>query len=148
VGKKSFLRAMRILMVDDNPGDIRLVKEALQGSNIQYNLYSVNNGEEALSSLRHKQEAEYFTKPDLILLDLNLPIKSGREVLQEIKQDKRICDIPVIIFSSSRSKDDIDQMYELGALSFISKPENLDNFTDLVQELENFWMNVSASSSE
>jgi two-component system response regulator len=135
-------------MVDDNPGDIRLVKEALQDSHIQHILHCVHNGEEALSYLHQKREAEYFTKPDLILLDLNLPKKNGRQVLEEIKQDKKICDIPVVILSSSRSKDDIVQMYELGAHSYIPKPETLDNFTDLVQEIENFWMNLPASPSE
>ena len=129
----------RILVVDDEKDILELLK---------YNLDKEGYQVKTTADSRNAVKLAMEFKPDLILLDLNLPIKSGREVLQEIKQDKRICDIPVIIFSSSRSKDDIDQMYELGALSFISKPENLDNFTDLVQELENFWMNVSASSSE
>ena len=135
-------------MIDDNPGDIRLVKEALQDSPIRYILHSVHNGEDALRYLRQNQEGEFFAKPDLILLDLNLPKKNGSQVLEEIKQDKRIWDIPVIILSSSRSKNDIDLMYQLGAHSYIPKPESLENFAGLVQEIEKFRMNLPSLPSD
>jgi len=134
-------------MVEDNPGDIRLVEEALEDTHVKYRLHAVHDGEKALSYLRQSKETQDVTKPDLILLDLNLPKKNGHQVLEEIKQDEKLCNIPVIILSSSRSKDDIVQADKRGAHAYIPKPENFDDYTDLVQEIEKIWVKLPATPS-
>lgn len=133
---------INILLVEDNPGDVRLTKEALLESKIYNNLDVVMDGAEALALLH--AEGKYADRriPDLILLDLNLPKKDGREVLAEIKQDPELRRIPVVILTTSRAEADILKTYDLHANCYITKPVDLDQFITVVRAIENFWMTI------
>lgn len=131
-----------ILLIEDNPGDILLTKEAFSECNEIHNIDCVKDGIEALKYLRKQGEYKDATTPDLILLDLNLPKKDGREVLEEIKEDSVLKSIPVIILSTSKNETDIHRTYELKANCYISKPVELDNFFNIILELERFWFNT------
>lgn len=134
------MSVVEILLVEDNPGDSRLVQEVLQNSKINNNLYIVSDGEEALSFIR--KEGKYSSKPspNLILLDLNLPKKDGREVLQELKTNEEYKKIPIIVLTTSKSEDDINKTYNLHVNSYLTKPVDLDDFNNLVKSIEDFWM--------
>lgn len=131
-----------ILLVEDNPGDVRLTTEALKEDKLHNNLHVVKDGIEAMAFLR--QEGEYADKPrpDLILLDLNLPKKTGREVLEEIKADESLRRIPVVILTTSQAEEDILQTYDLHANCYITKPVNLEQFIKVIRSIEQFWLTI------
>ena len=135
-------KEIEILLVEDNPGDVRLTIEALKDGKIRNHLNVASDGEEALAFLR--QQGQYATapKPDLILLDLNLPKKDGREVLKEIKQEKDLKRIPVVILTTSTAEKDIIKTYDLHANCYINKPVDFDQFTSVVKSIEDFWFTV------
>ena len=131
-----------ILLVEDNPGDVRLTQEALKDAKLKVNLHVVNDGVEAMAFLRH--EGKYESKPsaDLVLLDLNLPKKDGREVLAEIKGDSVLRRTPVVIVTTSKAEEDIVRTYDLHANCYVTKPLDLDQFVTMVQSIEHFWLTI------
>ena len=133
---------MQILLVEDNPGDIRLTQEALKEGVIKNNLNVVKDGVEALDYLKRKGKYMNQPTPDIILLDLNLPRKDGREVLAEIKSDENLKLIPVIILTTSDADQDILRSYKLHANCFITKPVDLDQFIFIIRQIEIFWFTV------
>ncbi len=133
-------RAIEILLVEDNPGDIRLTREALIDSRVYNHLSVVIDGIEAMKYLRKEAEYSDVKTPDLILLDLNLPKMDGREVLEEIKKMEDKSDIPIIVLTTSDDEKDIVITRELGASYYITKPAMLENFIDMVQSIEDFWI--------
>ncbi len=135
-------RPIEILLVEDNPGDVRLTKEALKEGKVMNILNTVEDGEEALAYLRRQGAYAQATRPDLVLLDLNLPRKSGREVLAEIKEDPDLKRIPVVILTVSEAEQDIIKSYNLHANCYITKPVNLEQFIDVVKSIEDFWLTV------
>jgi chemotaxis family two-component system response regulator Rcp1 len=136
------LKCVEILLVEDNPVDVLVTKRALQGGNVCNNLHVVQDGEEAMDFLYQRGKYSNAPRPGLILLDLNLPKKSGREVLAEIKQDPGLLHIPVIVLTTSEADADILLSYSLHANCFITKPVDLDKFTDVVRSIEGFWFTV------
>jgi chemotaxis family two-component system response regulator Rcp1 len=133
-----------VLLVEDNPGDIRLTEEAFKEASLDCNLHVVEDGEEALAFLNREGKYRDAPTPDFILLDLNLPKKDGRQVLKEIKDNSALKYIPVIILSTSKSEDDIIKTYNLHANCYISKPVDLDNFIEVVQNIKSFWFTIVA----
>jgi chemotaxis family two-component system response regulator Rcp1 len=136
------MRSIEILLVEDNPGDVRLTQEAFKEGKVGNNLYVVADGEQALAFLRREGRYAGAPRPDIILLDLHLPKKSGREVLSEIKQDEDLRTIPVLVLTTSKAEEDILRAYELHANCYISKPVELDEFFEAVRSIENFWLTV------
>ena len=136
------VKPVEILMVEDNPGDIRLTMEAIRESKLHNNLHVVKDGIEALAYLRQEGDYADLPRPDLILLDLNLPKKDGREVLREIKMDKEIGRIPVVILTTSQAEEDVLKTYDLHANCFITKPVDLEQFIKVVQSIEFFWLTI------
>ena len=135
-------RPIVILMVEDNPGDVRLTVEALKEGKVRNILHTVEDGEEAMKFLRRQDPYTKSPKPDLVLLDLNLPKKNGREVLAEIKEDPNLRRIPVVILTVSEAEQDIIKSYNLHANCYITKPVNLDQFIKVVRSIEDFWLTV------
>ena len=135
-------RPIEILLVEDNPGDVRLAIEALRESKVRNNLHVARDGVEALAFLRREQPHDEAPRPDLILLDLNLPRKDGRQVLAEIKVDPRLHTIPVVILTTSRAEQDVLRSYELQANCYITKPVDLDQFITVVKSIEDFWLTI------
>jgi two-component system, chemotaxis family, response regulator Rcp1 len=129
-----------ILMVEDNPADVRLTREAFAEGKINNALHVVSDGVEAMAFLRQEPPYTHAPRPDLILLDLNLPRKDGREVLAEIKSDPALRRIPVAILTTSRSEADVLRAYDLHANCYITKPVDLDHFLEIVRSVENFWL--------
>lgn len=136
------MRAIEILMVEDSDGDIRLTKEALKEGKLKNNFHVAQDGLEALAFLHKEGKHINAPRPDLIFLDLNLPKKSGREVLMEIKEDPDLRRIPVVILTTSSSEQDIIKSYNLHANCYITKPVDLDRFIDVVKQIEGFWFNI------
>ncbi len=136
-------RAPLILLVEDNLGDARLVSEALRESAGGSQLRHVDDGVEALAFLRRQGAHDGAARPDLILLDLNLPRKSGREVLAEIKADDTLRRIPVVILTSSQSDEDVLSMYTLNANCYVPKPADLDQFLAAIRSIEQFWFKTA-----
>lgn len=136
------IRTFEILLVEDNPGDSRLVIEAFRDSETLNNLHTVDDGEEAMSFLLQEGKYADAPRPDLILLDLNLPKKDGREVLAEIKGDSELRRIPVVIMTMSSAEEDILNTYNLHVNSYITKPVDLDNFMNMFKSVEEFWLRV------
>ena len=130
------------LLVEDNPGDARLIREMLREVKVRNNLNVVTDGVEALAYLRCEGQYAGATRPDLVLLDLNLPRKDGRQVLAEIKVDPRLRTIPVVVLTTSRAEQDVLRTYELQANCYITKPVDLDQFIKVVQAVEGFWLSV------
>jgi len=141
-------RPIEILLVEDNAGDARLATEALREAKVHNNLYWVPDGEEALAFLRREGAHAQAARPDLILLDLNLPRKDGREVLQEIKADPGLRRIPVVVLTTSQAEEDILRAYNLNANCYISKPVDLDQFIKVVRSIEDFWLSIVKLPSE
>lgn len=139
---KDTCRPIEILMVEDNPGDVRLTVEALKEGKVRNNFHTVADGEEALAFLRRQGPYAEVPRPDLVLLDLNLPKKNGREVLEEIKHDPDLKRIPVVILTVSQAEQDILKSYNLHANCYITKPVDLDHFLEVVRSIENFWLTV------
>ena len=137
-------RPIEILLVEDSPTDALLTREALEQSKILNQLHRVENGVEALAFLRREGQYAGTPRPDLILLDLNLPKKSGIEVLQEIKEDADLRIIPVVVLTTSKSEEDIVKSYDLHANCYIIKPVDFDKFTVAIQSIREFWFSVVA----
>jgi chemotaxis family two-component system response regulator Rcp1 len=131
-----------ILLVEDNSGDVRLTQEAFREGKINVNLHVVRDGEEAMAFLRNEGRFENVPRPDLILLDLNLPRKDGREVLADLKSDDNLKAIPVVILTVSKAEEDILKTYHLNANAYIVKPVDLDQFIRIVRVIEDFWLTV------
>lgn len=135
-------RPIEILLVEDSAADIRLTEEALKEGKVQNHLNIARDGEETLRFLRREGENANAPRPDLILLDLNLPKKDGREVLEEIKADADLKRIPVVVMTTSQAEEDILKAYNLNANCYITKPVDLDKFINVVQSIEDFWLTV------
>lgn len=133
---------VQILMAEDNPDDVFLTKEALRETKLHVNLSVVDNGVKAMQFLRREGPYADAPRPDLILLDLNMPIKDGREVLTEIKADDDLKSIPVVILTTSQAEEDILRAYRLHANCYVTKPIDFEQFLKLIQTLEDFWLTV------
>lgn len=133
---------LKILLVEDNPGDVRLTMEALKDAEVSNQLSVVRDGVEAMEFLRREGKYNNAPRPDLILLDLNLPRKDGRQVLKEIKADETLRRIPVVVLTTSRAEEDILKAYDLSANCYITKPVDLDQFTQVMQAIEVFWLTI------
>ena len=133
---------IEILLVEDNPGDVRLTKEAIREAKIRNRLNVVKDGEEAVAYVRRQGEFADQPRPDLILLDLNLPKKDGREVLQDLKSDPDLHRIPVVVLTSSAAEQDILSMYDLYANAYVTKPVDLEQFMHVVSSIQDFWLNI------
>ena len=131
---------MELLLVEDNPGDVRLTREALKEGQVLVNLNVAVDGVEAIDFLRHLGKFKDAPRPDLILLDLNLPRKNGREVLAEIKTDPNLLRIPVVVMTTSKARQDVEKAYALNANCYIAKPIGLDDFIGIVHSIEDFWL--------
>jgi CheY-like chemotaxis protein len=131
-----------ILLVEDNLGDVRLTQEAFRQGRIAHRLSVVSDGEEALSFLRREGQYANAPRPDLILLDLSLPKRDGREVLQDLKNDPELRNIPVVVLTTSDAEQDIERAYELYANSYLIKPVQMDEFLRKIRCLETFWLKV------
>jgi CheY-like chemotaxis protein len=134
--------AIQILLVEDNPGDARLTQEALKEATVRNELSHVADGVEALAFLRRQGKYIRSPRPDLILLDLNLPRKDGREVLAEIKADQALKRIPVVVLTTSQSEEDVGRAYALCANCYVSKPVDLNQFFRVIKSIEDFWLTV------
>lgn len=137
------IRPIEILLVEDSPGDVRLTKEIFRDGKVLNNLSVVENGVEAMAFLGREGPYVNMPHPDLILLDLNLPKKDGREVLAEIKADENLKRIPVVVLTTSQAEEDILKVYNLHANCYITKPINLDQFINVVKAIEEFWLTVA-----
>ena len=135
-------KPIEILLVEDNPGDVRLTIEALKDAKVLNHLNVAKDGVQALAMLRHLGPYASAVRPDLILLDLNLPLKDGREVLAEIKTDDGLKRIPVVILTTSKAEEDILKTYNLHANCYITKPVDLGQFITVVKSIEDFWFTV------
>jgi two-component system, chemotaxis family, response regulator Rcp1 len=134
--------SIQVLLVEDNPGDVRLTKEALKEGKLLNQLTVVGDGVEALLFLRKEGKYADAIQPELILLDLNLPKKDGREVLAEIKADPKLRRIPVVVLTTSSAEEDILKIYDLHANCYITKPVDLEQFMGVVKSIEDFWVSV------
>jgi CheY-like chemotaxis protein len=139
---QAWARPVDILLVEDNPGDVRLTRELLGASRVRNSLAAVSNGVEAMAYLRNEGKYANAPRPDLILLDLNLPRMDGREVLAEVKQDPDLKRIPVVVLTSSKAEDDILKTYNLHANCYVTKPIGLEQFAGVVHAIEGFWLSI------
>jgi len=135
-------RPVEILLVEDNPGDVRLTLEAMKENKVYINMHVVEDGERAMAFLRQQGQYADMPRPDLILLDLNLPKKDGRQVLAEIKSDPGLKRIPVVILTTSAAEEDILKTYDLHANCYVTKPVDLDQFIKVVRSIEEFWLSI------
>jgi CheY-like chemotaxis protein len=133
---------VEILLAEDNPGDAKLTRKALEQGNIINNLHHVTDGKEALAFLRQEGEYDDEPRPDLVLLDLNMPRMDGRDLLERIKDDPDLRRIPVVVMTSSEAEEDIVQSYDLHANAYLTKPIDFDGFLDIVGTIEDFWLTV------
>jgi chemotaxis family two-component system response regulator Rcp1 len=133
---------IEVLLVEDSPGDVRLTREALKDAKVHVHLHVVSDGAEAMAFLGREGEHLNSPRPDLILLDLNLPKKDGREVLEEIKESPTLKSIPVVILTTSESETDIQGSYQHHANCYITKPVDLDGFLKVVKSIDSFWLSV------
>lgn len=136
------MRLVEILLVEDNPGDARLAMEALKDAKVKNKLHWVEDGVEAMAFLRREGKYSDAPHPDVILLDLNLPRKDGREVLEEIKRDEDLRRIPVVILTASNAEEDIIKTYNLHANCYIRKPVDFDRFIEVVKSIDYFWLTI------
>jgi len=139
---------VEILLVEDNEADIRLTQEGIKEAKIHNNLCVTRNGEEAMSFLHKRGDYKDAVTPDLILLDLNLPKKDGREVLEEIKSDENLSHIPVVILTTSEAEKDIIKSYKLHANCYVNKPMGIDQFVEVIKAIEDFWFTIVKLPSE
>ncbi len=135
-------KSINILLVEDNPGDVRLTVEALKDCKVNNKVYVAKDGEAALAFLNKKGQYVNMSRPDLILLDWNLPRKNGSEVLAEIKSDNNLKTIPVIVLTSSKAEQDIIKAYDLHANCYITKPVDLNQFLSAINSIEDFWFSI------
>jgi chemotaxis family two-component system response regulator Rcp1 len=133
---------INVLLVEDSPGDVRLTKEAFKDAKMLIKLHVASDGAQAMAFLKREGEHAAVPRPDLILLDLNLPKKDGREVLEEIKESPTLKSIPVVILTTSASQSDILKSYQLHANCYITKPVDLDGFLKVVKSIDSFWLSV------
>jgi len=140
--RNGFGMPIEILLVEDNAADVRLTREALKDAKVLNNLSVVEDGVKAMSFLRRQSGFEDAPRPDLILLDLNLPRKNGREVLAELKNDLSLRRIPVVILTISKAEEDILKSYDLHANCYITKPVDLNQFTTIIKSIEDFWLTI------
>jgi CheY-like chemotaxis protein len=145
---ESGARLIEILLIEDNPGDVILTQEAFKSANIGNNIEVVVDGEQALDYLHKRGSYAEAKTPDIILLDLNIPKKDGREVLEEIKQDQHLRRIPIVILTSSKAENDVAVSYGLHANCYMVKPPSLESFRDIVGAIENFWFSIVVLPSE
>ena len=136
------VKPIEILLVEDNPGDADLAREALEGSKFNNILNVVDDGEKAMEYLRRDGLYAEVSRPDLILLDLNIPKKDGRQVLAEIKEDDNLKRIPVVILTTSRAEEDVIKSYNLHCNCYITKPIDLNQFLSVVRSIEDFWLSI------
>jgi two-component system, chemotaxis family, response regulator Rcp1 len=142
VSVEARITAFEVLLVEDSPGDVRLTRESFKDAKVHINLHVASDGVEAMAVLHREGKYKDVPRPDLILLDLNLPKKSGREVLEEIKADSALMSIPVVILTTSASDEDVLRSYLLHANCFITKPVDLAGFLKVVQSIDNFWLSI------
>lgn len=135
-------KQIEILLVEDNEGDVGLVEEVFHEAKIRNKLNVAEDGEEAILFLRKEGKFSNAPRPDIILLDLNLPLKDGREVLKEIKEDDDLKRIPVVVLTTSKAEEDVLKSYNLHANSYITKPVDFDQFIRVIKSIENFWLDV------
>ena len=140
--------AFEVLLLEDSPGDVRLTRKAFKDAKVHINLSVAPDGVEAMAFLRREGKHAGVPRPDLILLDLNLPRKSGREVLEEIKGDPTLMSIPVVVLTTSMSEQDVLRSYLLHVNCFITKPVDLDGFLKVVKSIDNFWLSVAELPNE
>jgi two-component system, chemotaxis family, response regulator Rcp1 len=133
---------IELLLVEDNPGDVRLLRETFKEARVRINLHVASDGVEAMAFLTHEREHAHAPRPDLILLDLNLPKKDGREVLEEIKGNPVLKRIPVVILTTSELDTDVMQSYDSHANCYITKPVDFDGFLKVVRSIDGFWLSV------
>jgi chemotaxis family two-component system response regulator Rcp1 len=138
----SELNLITILLVEDNPGDVRLVQEIFQDGKIYNRLQIARDGEQAMDFIRQRGDFKDAPRPDLILLDLNLPKKNGAEVLEEIKNDPILHSIPIIILTASKAEEDIARAYDHYANCYLTKPIDLNQFISVVQQIKTFWLSI------
>jgi two-component system response regulator len=136
------IKPAEILLVEDSPTDVLLAREALEHAKVLNTLHVVSDGVEAMAFLRREAPYENVPRPDLVLLDLNLPRKDGREVLAEVKNDENLKRIPIVVLTTSRAEEDIFKAYGLHANCYVTKPVDFDQFADVVKMIENFWFTV------
>jgi two-component system, chemotaxis family, response regulator Rcp1 len=135
-------RDIEVLLVEDNPGDVRLIVEGLNEGTARHTLHVAHDGVEALEFLRHQGRFADSARPDLILLDLNLPRMDGRELLAEVKSDADLQTIPVVVLTTSGAAQDVLHSYQLHANCYVTKPVDLEQFLNVVKSIEEFWMSV------
>ncbi|MGC2197594.1 MAG: response regulator [Terriglobales bacterium] len=133
-----------VLLVDDNPADLDLTRDVLGKSKVRFHVSTVGDGEEAMEFLRGQGKFVAAPRPDIIVLDLNLPRKDGREVLSEVRSDPALARIPVVVFTTSQASSDVNRSYELGANCYLRKPGNLADFTRVVQSMADFWLSFAS----
>lgn len=136
-------RPLEILLVEDNVGDVQLTREAMSEGHLRGRLHVAEDGVEALRFLRRESPYADAPRPDLVLLDLNLPRKPGHEVLAELKADPELCAIPVVVLTTSQSPEDVLRVYRMHANAFITKPVDLESFLRVMKSIEEFWFNVA-----
>lgn len=136
------LKLIEVLLVEDDPQDVEITKEVMELSKVKLNINVVSNGAEALSYLRKEDGFDNAVRPDLILLDLNMPKMNGREFLEEVKKDESLKVIPVVVLTTSKADEDIVKTYMLGASCYVTKPVGLEQFQKVVHAVENFWFTV------
>ena len=134
--------SINILLVEDNPADARLIKEVFKDTKIKNNLYVVKDGVDAMAFLNQEDQYADIPRPDVILLDLNLPRKDGREVLKELKEDNALKRVPIVILTTSNAKEDIIRTYNNHANCYITKPVDFDKFLKVINSIEDFWLTV------
>lgn len=135
-------KPVEILLVEDSEGDIGLIEEVFEDAKIRNNLHVVEDGEDAIFFLRNEGKFSDVPRPDIILLDLNLPKKDGREVLREVKGDDGLKNIPIVVLTTSKAEEDILKSYNLYANAYITKPVNFDQFIRVIKSIEDFWLEV------
>ncbi len=145
---RKITQTVNILLVEDNPGDVRLTQEALKEGRFQYDLNIVTDGEEALEYLLKRGKYTQASTPDIIFLDLNLPRKDGREVLGEVKTHDSVKHIPVVVLTTSEAGPDVIHSYQLHANCYITKPVDINRFIEVIRGIENFWFNIVTLPSD
>jgi CheY-like chemotaxis protein len=133
---------IEVLLVEDDPGDVLLIREAFEFNKVHNNLHVVSDGEQALAYLRREGEHAGANRPDLVLLDLNLPRKDGREVLAEVKQDEHLRTIPVVVLTTSEAEEDVLKSYQLHANAYVTKPVDFERFVSIVRQIDDFFVSV------
>jgi len=141
-GNGNHVNPIEVLLIEDSPADVRLTREALKEEKMRINLHVAADGVEAMQFLRRQGKFAQAVQPDLILLDLNLPKKDGREVLKEIKTDESLKKIPVVILTMSKAEEDVLKTYDLHANCYITKPLDLNQFSKVVKSIQEFWMTI------